>query len=380
MLEIIPKSILEILEKLQNNGYTSYLVGGCVRDFLLGETPKDWDICTPATPSEILEIFPNSLTLGEKYGTIGVKTSEGIIEVTTFRIEQGYQDYRHPKVNFTQELLEDLKRRDFSINSIAYHPQNGFIDPFDGMKDLKNKILRCIGNPKERLSEDALRILRLVRFSSKLDFSPHPQTLQDALSSSSKLKMISSERIRDELLKILQTPFWDKYFSTFKPIYSIVLPELKKPFKHKISNLSILFAYIFKDNQDLPAMQRLKIDKTTQKRTSLLLAYKNQILSSEKIAIKLMLKEMGYDNFTALLELQKLMGKDTKSIYKTLQDIMIADECFSLKDLKVNGNDIASLGLQKEKIGEVLEELLLKVIRGEAPNQKESLLKLIEVC
>lgn len=373
MLEVIPKSVLEILEKLQNNGYTSYLVGGCVRDFLLGVKPKDWDICTPALPSKILEIFPNSLTLGEKYGTIGVKTSEGIIEVTTFRIEQDYQDYRHPKVSFTQELLEDLKRRDFTINAIAYHPQSGFYDPFDGIKDIKEKILRCVGEAKQRFQEDALRILRMVRFCSSFDFSPESLSLHFALADAPLLTHISGERVRDELLKIFQTPFWDRYFSIFKPIYSVVLPELKKPFKHKISNLSILFAYILSEN--IEAMKRLKIDKTTQKRTTLLLSYKNQILKNDKISIKLLLKEMGYDNFTALLELQKFMGKETKSIYKTLQNIMIADECFCLKDLKVKGEDIASLGYKGEQIGEILERLLNQVIREELPNHKEELLK-----
>lgn len=371
MQEIIPKSVLQILEKLEEKGHTSYLVGGCVRDFLLGVKPKDWDICTPATPEEVLEIFPNSLSLGAKYGTIGVKSEVGIIEVTTFRIEQGYQDFRHPKVSFTQDLLEDLKRRDFTINAIAYY--RDFFDPFNGAEDIKNKTLRCVGEAKKRFQEDALRILRLVRFCSSFDFTPESSTLHCAIQDASLLSHISSERVRDELLKIFQTPFWDKYFSLFKPIFSVVLPELKKPFKHKISNLSILFAYIL--DESIEAMQRLKIDKTTQKRTSLLLSHKNQILKNDKISIKLLLKEMGYDNFSALLELQKLMGKDTKSIYKTLQNIMIADECFCLKDLKLKGNDLISLGYEGEKIGEILESLLLKVIREELPNSKEELLK-----
>lgn len=375
MRESIPQPILKILDALEANGYTSYLVGGCVRDFLLKLTPKDWDICTPATPSEILEIFPNSIRLGEKYGTIGVKSSMGIIQVTTFRTENSYQNFRHPQVSFTQELRKDLKRRDFTINAIAYHPSLGFCDPFGGREDLDNQLLCCVGEPQERFKEDALRILRLVRFSSRFDFQPCKQTLQSALHFSPLLSHISSERIRDELLEIFQTSFWSKYFQTYRPIYSRVLPELSKPFKHKISNPSILFAYILNSKEDLGALQRLKIDKTTQKRTALLLEYKGQTLSDDKVEIKFLLKAIGYDNFTALLELQKLLGKDTKSVYKTLQNLMIADECFSLKDLKVNGNDIASLGYEREKIGEILENLLDKVIKGELPNQKESLLQ-----
>lgn len=375
MQEIIPQIVLQILEKLEEKGHTSYVVGGCVRDFLLGVKPKDWDICTPATPQEILEIFPNSLSLGAKYGTIGVKSGVGIIEVTTFRIEQNYQGYRHPKVSFTQELLEDLKRRDFTTNAIAYHPQSGFCDPFGGAKDIESKILRCVGEANQRFQEDALRILRLVRFCSSFDFTPESLTLQYALKNAPLLLKISAERIRDELLKIFQTSYWEKYFSIFQPIYSTIFPELKKPFKHKISNLSILFAYILQSENDLKVMQRLKIDKTTQKRTVVLLSYKNQTLKNDKIPIKLLLKDIGYDNFTALLELQKLMGKETKSIYKTLQNIMIADECFSLRDLKVKGGDIASLGYKGEEIGDLLEQLLIRVIREELPNNKEELLK-----
>lgn len=375
MREFIPSSVLEILDKLEQNGFPSYLVGGCVRDFLLSLPPKDWDICTPATPSEILEIFPNSIELGAKYGTIGIKTPIGIIQATTFRTESDYQDFRHPKVSFCKEIDEDLKRRDFTINAIAYNLGVGFYDPFGGREDLEKGVISCVGEAKLRFQEDALRILRLVRFSSRFDFAPQKDTLSSAIEYSPLLSHISQERIREELLGIFQTSFWSKHFSIFAPIYSQVFPELKKPFKHKISNLSILFAYILGSEKELEALQRLKIDKTTQKRTEILLRYKNQTLENDKISIKLLLKDMGYDNFTALLELQKLLGKDIKGVYKTLQNLMIADECFSLKDLKVNGNDIASLGYEREKIGEILENLLEQVIRGELPNQKEALLK-----
>lgn len=375
MKDIIPSSVLDILHTLHSHSFSSYLVGGCVRDFLLGVKPKDWDICTQATPTEILNLFPQSLRLGEKYGTIGVKTPIGIIQITTFRTESAYCDFRHPQVCFSQSLNEDLKRRDFTINAIAYHPCEGFIDPLGGERDLQEKILRCIGDAKERFKEDALRILRLVRFGSRFDFSPHPHTLEEALRHIPLLAYISKERIRDELLAIFQTPFWDKYFSLYRPIYSYIFPELTQAFKHKISNLSILFALIFQKEEDLQALERLKIDKTTAKRTALLFSYKNTNLPMEKIGIKLLLKDMGYDNFTALLELQKLMGKDTKKPYKILQDIMIADECFCLKDLKINGNDLLALGYQREKIGEKLEELLTKVIKGEIPNEKSKLLK-----
>lgn len=372
MKKIIPHPILEILSTL--NPFPSYLVGGCVRDFLLGISPKDWDICTQATPAQIGEKFPNSLDLGAKYGTIGIKSSLGVVEITTFRTEQNYKNFRHPQVCFSKDLHEDLARRDFSINAIAYSPSDGFIDPFLGMEDIRKKRLRCIGKAQDRFSEDALRILRLVRFASKLDFQPDSETLKGALECIALLAHISKERIRDELLKIFQTPFWHKYFNLFQPIYSAILPELKKPFKHKISNTSILFAYIFQSQNDLKALERLKIEKTTSWRTQILFHHKRINLEADKVAIKLLLHQMGYDNLNALLELQKLMGKDIRCVYKILQNIMIADECFLLKDLKLNGHDLIDKGYKKEEIGRKLNELLIRVIKEEIPNKKSSLL------
>ncbi|WP_305863087.1 CCA tRNA nucleotidyltransferase [Helicobacter cholecystus] len=374
MKEIVPSDVLQILQTLQSYNFTSYLVGGCVRDYLLGFSPKDWDICTPASPEKILEIFPEGLTFGKKYGTIGIKTPIGIVQITTFRTESHYQDFRHPQVNFCTNLFEDLKRRDFTINAMAYNPQEGLIDYFEGQNDLANQTLRCIGESKERFQEDALRLLRLIRFSSKFDLNPHPDTLQGALNSIPLLSYISKERIRDELLEIFHTSFWGKYFQTYRLIYSYVLPELSKPFKHKIPNLSILFSYIFQKQEDLKALQRLKIDKITSKRTAILFAHKYTKIEPDKIKIKFMLNKMGYDNFCALLELQKLMDRNIKEIYKILQNIMIADECFLLKDLKINGNDLIALGYKKEKIGEILEKLLHQVIKGETPNEKQALL------
>lgn len=375
MISKIPSCVLEILETLNSQGFQAYLVGGCVRDLLREKKPKDWDICTSAPPSDLILIFPSCIPLGLKFGTIGLHTQEGIIEVTSFREELNYTNHRHPQVCFVQSLQSDLKRRDFTINAIAYHPKEGLFDLFDGQRDLKARILRCVGDPSLRFAEDALRILRLVRFSCETGFHPDPNTLQQAKIYKNSLFEISKERIRDELILALQGDFFVDFFQTYFEIFQIVLPELKKPKKHKIKNLSLLFAFLFQQEEDYQALERLKFPKIEIKRTQELLKYKNISIKEDPISIKFLLRDIGYDSFMALLELQKLSGKNTKNLYQIVQEIMIKDECFSLKDLQIKGDDLLKLGFRGKKIGKILDELLEKVIRGEIDNSPSSLLE-----
>lgn len=374
MIEGIPDSVGRILEILENKGFESYLVGGCVRDLLLGKCPKDWDICTAAKPQEMKELFPLSLDLGAKFGTLGVQTSEGIVEITTFREEGAYLDCRHPQVSFVGDVRLDLKRRDFSINAMAYHPKKGLIDDFGGREDLSCRVLRSVGEADLRFQEDALRILRLVRFSCVLGFAPQIDTLQSALRFKQNLLMIAKERIRDELVLALQGEFFVDFFKTYEEIFALVLPELKKPRRHKISNLSLLFAFLLEGDESYKALERLKFSKAMVDRVRILLRYKNFTIEENRIALKLLLKEIGYDCLMALLELKKINGENVKKPYALVQGIMIDDECFCLKDLSVNGEDMKKLGFLGEEIGKVLEKLLLDVIYERIPNQKESLI------
>lgn len=366
--------MLEILEILNSKGFDSYLVGGCVRDILRGVKPKDWDICTSAAPDNLILIFPSCIQLGLKFGTIGLHTQEGIVEVTSFRKEFDYANYRHPRVSFVQSLELDLKRRDFTINAIAYHPQKGLFDFFGGQEDLKAGILRCVGDPHSRFSEDALRILRLVRFSCTLGFQADPSALQQAKICKDFLLLISKERIRDELILALQGEFFNDFFGIYLEIFQVVLPELKKTQKHKIKNLSLLFAFLFQKEEDCQALERLKFSKVEVKRTRELLKYKNVSIKEDLIEIKFLLRDLGYDTFMALLELQKLSGKNTKKLYQIVQEIMIKDECFSLKDLQIKGDDLFKLGFRGKEIGKILDKLLEKVIRGEIDNSSQSLI------
>lgn len=214
----LPEKVDYILKKLQEQGFEAYAVGGCVRDALLGREPEDWDITTSAKPEQVKEIFRRTIDTGIQHGTVTVMMEKEGFEVTTYRIDGDYEDSRHPKeVQFTSDLIEDLKRRDFTINAMAYNRQEGLVDVFDGTKDLKKGAIRCVGNPIERFSEDALRMLRAVRFAGQLDFKIDAETKQAIVKLSSNLKNISAERIRVEL---------DKLLCSKKPEYLLAASEL----------------------------------------------------------------------------------------------------------------------------------------------------------
>lgn len=370
VIERIPKCVIEILETLESHGYISYLVGGCVRDLLMQREPKDWDICTPATPKELKKIFISPIVLGEKFGTIGVQTQVGIVEITTFREELRYVDFRHPQVAFVLDLEKDLKRRDFTINAMAYHPREGVVDLFGGRRDLERKILRCVGDVHGRFQEDALRILRLVRFSCTLGFEPEQKSLQIALQDKNLLRKIAHERIGQELIQILQGDYLHLFFKPYREIFSLVLPELQAPKKNAIKNLSLRLAFLF---DHVEAIRRLGIAKNLRARAEFLVANKNRVIKEDLIELKMCLKEMGYDHLMALLELKKLNGENTKKLYSLVQMIMINDECFCLKDLQIKGSDLLKLGISGKMIGEILERLLDEVIRGEICNTFEAL-------
>ena len=206
----IPSNAEKILHILEENGYEAYVVGGCVRDSILGRTPDDWDITTSASPEQVKELFHRTVDTGLQHGTVTVLMDKEGYEVTTYRVDGDYEDGRHPKqVMFTSSLEEDLKRRDFTINAMAYHPVRGLVDLFHGMEDMQAKIIRCVGNPMERFHEDALRILRAVRFSAQLGFTIEKETKNGIRVLAPNLKCVSAERIQTELVKLLVSPHPD---------------------------------------------------------------------------------------------------------------------------------------------------------------------------
>lgn len=226
----IPKSVRIIIDILENNGFEAFAVGGCVRDTILNRNPQDWDITTSALPNQVKALFHRTLDTGIKHGTVTVMINRVGYEVTTYRIDGEYNDSRHPEsVEFTSDLIEDLKRRDFTINAMAYNPKVGIVDAFDGVSDIQNKIIRCVGNPEERFGEDALRILRAVRFSAQLGFDIDDNTMEAMHKLSSDLKNISAERIQTELEKLIMSNNPDKLITAYNAgITKVILPEFDR--------------------------------------------------------------------------------------------------------------------------------------------------------
>jgi len=223
----IPEQAEYILNILMEHGYEAYVVGGCVRDMLLSREPEDWDITTSACPEQVKAFFHRTIDTGIRHGTVTVMINRLGYEVTTYRIDGEYEDSRHPKeVAFTKELAEDLRRRDFTINAMAYNHKNGLVDLFQGQEDLKNGLIRCVGNPEERFREDALRIMRAVRFAGQLGFAIEEQTLAAAHALSGNLKYISAERVRTELTKLLVSPHPELLLTAYEQgITKVILPE-----------------------------------------------------------------------------------------------------------------------------------------------------------
>lgn len=224
---ILPEKVNYIIEELMANGHEAYAVGGCVRDSLLERIPGDWDITTSANPYEVKQIFPRTIDTGIAHGTVTVMLGKEGFEVTTYRLDGEYEDNRHPKqVEYTKNLIEDLKRRDFTINAMAYNHEQGLVDAFEGLLDLKEKKIRCVGSARQRFDEDALRILRAVRFSAQLDFSIEEETLLAIREKALNLKNISAERIREELNKLLLSDYPERLFVAYETgLTKVVLPE-----------------------------------------------------------------------------------------------------------------------------------------------------------
>ena len=227
---ILPEKVKFILEQLKEHGFEAYAVGGCVRDACLGRIPNDWDITTSASPQEVKRIFPQTFDTGIEHGTITVLIEREGFEVTTYRVDGAYNDCRHPdQVQFTSDLIEDLKRRDFTINAMAYNQETGLVDEFDGINDLKDGVLRCVGNAQERFGEDALRMMRAVRFCAQLGFRMEEKTAAAIKKLASTLKKISAERVQAELIKLLISPHPDWIRLAWETgITGVVLPEFDR--------------------------------------------------------------------------------------------------------------------------------------------------------
>lgn len=365
----IPKNIGFVIEKLTKNSFKAYIVGGCVRDMLMGKTPSDFDITTSATPNDVITLFDKTIPTGIKHGTVTVMVDKTPIEVTTFRTENGYADNRRPdSVNFVSDIREDLSRRDFTINAMAYNHKDGLIDLFGGKADLENRILKTVGNSEKRFREDALRILRLFRFASTLDFSIEENTLSSAIYCAHLLRNVSRERIFTEIKKAIS----GDNFQIFSELILCggldflginKLPNFTKIKAHRSNPLLCLYLSI-----DSKALENLK--PSNREREFFLTFDKLQKYSKPQntAEIKELLNICDSDilkDFFDYKEWDK-SGIDT---------VLTSGEPYKISHLKIDGKKLIELGYKGEKIGSILEHLRKAVVINPQKNNVDDLIK-----
>ena len=369
----IPLEISTAINTLNAHGHSAFIVGGCVRDTLMGVTPNDYDITTSATPQEIVNIFEKTIPTGIKHGTVTVLINKNPIEITTFRTEGAYTDCRRPdKVQFVKSLKEDLSRRDFTINALAYNQKEGLIDYFNGCEDIKTKTLRTVGDSEKRFKEDALRILRLFRFASTLNFKIEENTLKAALKSSDLLPLVSRERIAVELKKAVS----GNNIKIFEPLFEIgglkFLKITKTPNFEKITTLNENLAFFEFLSGNEEALLELKPSNCEKQYFSSL----NYLLRLEKPKNKTQIKEML--NKTSPEILNDYLTY-TNQNHTLLEEVLKLNEPYKISHLKISGDDLLNLGFKGKEIKEKLEFLRHLVIENPSLNTKEKLLENLNV-
>lgn len=381
----LPPQVEKIIQRLNNGGYKAYVVGGCVRDSLLGRVPDDWDITTPAKPEQVKKLFNRTIDTGIQHGTVTVMAGSDRYEVTTYRVDGEYSDGRHPAtVAFTSELLEDLKRRDFTINAMAYSHETGIVDAFEGIEDLKAGRIRCVGNPLERFGEDALRILRAIRFSAQLGFYIE-ETTYDAISRiAPRIALVSKERIQTELTKILRSDHPEKIQEVFVTgIHTFISPAFASlPWR----NLEIASdlpskkyvrwaAFLGKAGPKtaVEVLKDLKMDNNTIRKVQILATWTGRPMPPKEADIRRGMSAMLPEVWDALIQLN---GYDYQ-IQKLTEQIRSRGDCLDLKHLAVSGQDLADAKIPAGKeMGRLLNLLLDLVLECPSQNQKDILLEI----
>ena len=429
----LPQTIQQCLLALEQAGHAAYVVGGCVRDHCLGLTPQDYDMCTSATPEQTEEIFRDHrlVLAGKKHGTIGVVTEEGVVEITTFRREGDYRDNRHPDwVAFVPEVEKDLARRDFTVNAMAYSPTRGYADPFGGREDLKNKLLRAVGEPRQRFREDSLRILRGIRFAVRYSLDVEKNTLEAMGTEAHLMDNLARERVFEELSKLLPVLKAEDLIR-FGPILAAVIPELQPMLgfdQHSPHHAYDLYTHVAHVVAGVPAepalrwaallhdigkvptftrdetgrghfyghaprgaemadavLRRLKSPTALRQQVVLLIEEHMTRLQPDKKQLRRQIGRLGWETVEQILLLQEAdMGSkgtgesDDPAIFAAIRQVMEEirreDSCLSLKDLAVKGSDLMALGFAGKEIGQMLNRLLDQVLEENLPNDRKILL------
>lgn len=379
----MPLQVEHIIGKLRQGGFEAYAVGGCVRDSLLGREPGDWDITTSARPEEVKRLFRRTIDTGIQHGTVTVLMDRIGYEVTTYRIDGEYEDGRHPQeVVFTSELIEDLRRRDFTINAMAYSHDTGIVDAFDGMEDLKDRVICCVGNAMERFGEDALRILRAIRFSAQLDFAIEDKTYQAISRIAPNIAKVSKERIQVELTKVLCSDNPKKIGEVYEtgisryispafsrlPWQEFQLPEGLSAEKYV---RWAAFLRLAGPKEAVQTLKDLKLDNETISRVRTLAAWAGREIPAEAAEVRRTMSKMSPEVWDTLMELNEY-GEE---IHRLTGEIRERGDCLDLKHLAVNGQDLIAAGVKPGKeIGRILQELLELVLECPKRNEREILL------
>lgn len=397
----IPAPAKEILERLNEQGYEAYVVGGCVRDMLLGRSPGDWDITTSALPWQVKAVFRRTVDTGIQHGTVTVLMGKEGYEVTTYRIDGEYSDGRHPNsVTFTPELIEDLKRRDFTINAMAYNQRTGFVDAFGGVEDLKAGVIRCVGNPMDRFTEDALRILRAIRFSAQLDFKIETETYEAIQAIAPNMAKVSKERIQTELTKLLlsgrpedmalvyETGISPYVSESFHQAYSTgsipSIPVSIQPEKH------LRWAAFLRKctpDQAVQILKELKLDNDTMNKVKILVAWLPILLwgqEKEEGQLRQAMSQMEPELFDDLLHMKEALAGTGDQVPETVAELKeirgLTDEirrrgdCICLKDLALTGHDVMKAGVKPGKaVGQALGFLFELVLKDPGKNDRDLL-------
>lgn len=384
----IPAHVEQIIHTLNSNGYEAFAVGGCVRDTLLGRKPGDWDITTSARPQQVKALFRRTIDTGIQHGTVTILMGGTGYEVTTYRIDGEYEDGRHPKqVEFTSNLLEDLRRRDFTINAMAYSHETGIVDAFDGMADLKARRIRCVGNAMERFTEDALRILRAIRFSAQLDFAIEAETFQAISVIAPNLSKVSKERIQMELTKLLTSEHPEKIREVYETGISTYVSLAFASLDWKNARVSaelpkekyVRWAAFLRCGKSpelaVRVLRDLKLDNETISRVKTLVTWADVTPAADETEIRRMMSRMEPEVWDSLMELN---GYGTE-IRNLVSEIRERKDCLTLKDLAVKGQDLIAAGVRPGKeMGMLLHKLLEHVLEVPQDNQKDLLLELLK--
>jgi len=384
----LPAGAEFVINRLNQQGFAAYVVGGCVRDTLLGKAPKDWDVCTNALPEQMQKVFADChvIETGLQHGTLTVMYNHEPFEVTTFRVDGEYTDHRHPdEVVFVSDVRDDLSRRDFTVNAMAWSPDTGLVDAFGGQEDLQKQLIRCVGEPEKRFDEDALRIMRALRFASVYGFDIDPATDAAIHALKHTLTDVAAERIRVELAKLLCGQGAGEILRAYRDVLAVIMPPLsmvdwpstvsavENAPPTEVLRLTMLLHQL-KPADAKAVLMSLKLDNFTRDRALLLIENQNAELLPTRHSLLTALSLFGEEVVRQLLMIREAKGGEVSDLAAVLDEVLSDGVCYTVKNMAVNGRDLMALGAKGKQVGDCLAHLLSILLAETLPNDRDALL------